>query len=397
MLNQQTTGLARQGMDVYAITRQAGPPVWIIRNINGVCQGTYRASVQNIMPFFFSVVKYPTRFYRRFTQYTPFQAIVCHQPFNCFSLMIRKKLQGVPLLYNFHSPSHEEYLLSHENASLLRNFTNASARRITERLCLDTALKIMVESQYMKQKVQDIHRIPANRIVVNSGGVDLNRFKPPQDREYLKDKLGFPKGKVHLLTVRNLEPRMGLDNLMKSIHILKKHRADIHLILGGEGIEKENLKRLVRKYGIVDAVTMTGFIPSDLLSQYYGASDFFILPTRSLEGFGLVTPESMACGTPVLGTPVGGTTEILSGFDPQLLFRDSSPEAMAEGIQKAIGAYFSNEEKYEGLRARCREYAAKNYSWKRHTNLLRSILSDMYMRRSEYLTMSLVPDGPEPQ
>ena len=108
----------------------------------------------------------------------------------------------------------------------------------------------MVLSHYMKDKFQDIHRISANRMVVNPGGVDLHRFKPLQDREALKDKFGSPKGKIHLLCVRNLEPRIGLDNLMKSIHILNEHRTDIHLILGGEGIEKENLERLVLEYGL---------------------------------------------------------------------------------------------------------------------------------------------------
>jgi glycosyltransferase involved in cell wall biosynthesis len=336
VLNHQATGLARKGMEVFAITRQSAHPAWIIKNIDGICEGTYRASLEDIRGSLFSAVKYPLRFHRRFTLDGPFDAAVCHQPLNCFSLLIRRKLQDVSLLYVFHSPSHEEYLLSHENKSWLRNLPHVKARRIIEQFCLGRAVRIMVLSRYMKQKVQDIHGISANRIVVNPGGVDIDRFRLPQNRERLKRELGFPKGRIHLLSVRNLEPRMGLDNLLKCVSFLKKNQAMIHLILGGEGIERQNLERLVKKYGLVDVVTMTGFIPSDLLIDYYGASDFFILPTRRLEGFGLVTPESMACGTPVLGTPVGGTKEILSDFNPEFLFRDTSPEAMAEGIQLAI-------------------------------------------------------------
>ena len=377
VLNHQVTGLARDGMGVFAITRQSAHPPWTIKNIDGICEGSYRASVEDILSSLLSLVKYPVKFYRQFTQDGTFQAVACHQPFNCFSLLIRGKLRNTPLLYVFHSPSHEEYSLSHENRSWLRNLPHVEARRMIERFCLKKAMKIMVLSNYMKNTLQDLHGISANRIVVNPGGVDLHRFKPPQDRETLKDKLGFPKGKVHLLTVRNLEPRMGLDNLLKCIQILNKHRTDIHLILGGEGIEKENLKRLVQEYGLVDAVTMAGFIPSDLLPQYYGASDFFILPSRKLEGFGLVTPESLACGTPVIGTPVGGTMEILSGFTPDFLFRDTSPEAMVQGIQKAIARFPPNTQRYEQLRERCRGYAANNFSWQRHTNQLRTILEEV--------------------
>jgi glycosyltransferase involved in cell wall biosynthesis len=150
----------------------------------------------------------------------------------------------------------------------------------------------MVLSKYMKHKVQHIHGIPDERIIVNPGGVDLSRFQPPQERETLKAKVGFPEGRVHLLTIRNLEPRMGIENLLNCIRILKKDHEGIYLILGGEGTESKNLGNKIEELGIADSVTMTGFIPPDLLPGYYGAADFFILPSRYLEGFGLVTPES---------------------------------------------------------------------------------------------------------
>lgn len=377
VLNQQATGLAREGMDVYAITRQADPPAWDVRTVAGVKEGTYRASKEDIIRAFFAMVRYPPRFCRRFAQDTPFQAIVCHQPFNRFSLLIGKKLQNVPLIYVFHSPSHEEYLLSHGNRRWLRNLLQVETRRWIEGSCLKTATKVMVLSRYMKQKVQDIHGMPTDRIEVNPGGVDLGRFRPPQNREAVKRQLGFPEGKIHLLTVRNMEPRMGLDNLIKCVGILKKNQADVHLILGGEGIERQNLENSVQEFGLADTVTMTGFIPSGLLPYYYGAADFFVLPTRHMEGFGLVTPESMACGTPVLGTPVGGTKEILSGFDPDLLFKDLTPEAMAEGIRMAIEKLFADKGQYANIRLQCREYAAQNYSWQRHIDQLKSILDEV--------------------
>lgn len=234
----------------------------------------------------------------------------------------------------------------------------------------------MVLSEYMKHKVTAIHQIPAERIVVNPGGVDLTRFKPPQDREQLKRDLEFPAGSVHLLTVRNLDPRMGLDNLLKCIRILKMNRIDVHLILGGEGPERHNLQNLILELGLSQEVTMTDFIETDMLPLYYGASDFFVLPTRYLEGFGLVTPESMACGTPVLGTPVGGTKEILSGFNSEFLFRDSSPEAMAKGIRMAMEKYHTHDSSYSDLRVECRKYTERNYSWHRHTEQLKLILND---------------------
>jgi len=377
VLYQQATGLLRQGMDVYAITRQADPSARLIRNVDGVQDGSYDASAQKVISSLYSLLKYPNKFYNSFNQDNPFRAVICHQPFTCFSLLVTGKLANIPMIYVFHSPSHEEYLLSHENESRLKNFPHVTIRRIIERFCLKRSTKIMSLSRYMQQKLVKIHRIPDDRTIVNPGGADIKRFKPPENRTVLKKEQGFPEGKIHLLTIRNLEPRMGLDNLLQCIYILKNKKIDVHLTVGGEGIEKQNLENVIVEYGLANDVTLTGFISSEMLHQYYGAADFFILPTRKLEGFGLVTPESMACGTPVLGTPIGGTVEILSGFDPQFLFKDISPESMAEGIKFAIEKHFNDKNKYGTLRLRCREYAANNYSWKRHTDNLTRIIQEV--------------------
>jgi glycosyltransferase involved in cell wall biosynthesis len=229
----------------------------------------------------------------------------------------------------------------------------------------------------MKNKLVSTHRILPCHIIVNPGGVDLDRFKPPHDRLQLKEKLGLPKDKVHLLTVRNLEPRMGLENLLKSINLLGKKGILVHLTLAGEGAERRKLEKLAQDFALAGKITITGFIPQKLLPKYYGASDFFVLPTRRLEGFGLVTPESMACGTPVLGTPVGGTREILSDFSQSLLFRDTSAEAIAEGIQTSIDKYFCQEKAYGELRRRCRAYVEDRYSWQRHINKLKHEIIDL--------------------
>jgi len=61
-------------------------------------------------------------------------------------------------------------------------------------------------------------------------------------------------------------------------------------------------------------------------------ADLFVLPTLELEGFGLVTLEALASGVPVLGTPVGGTVEILKNLNPKLLFKDASSESRARLI-----------------------------------------------------------------
>jgi len=375
VLYQQAIGLSRKDLNVFAITRINGDAESLTtRTIGTAKEACYSIPSKSAVRIMSSLFKKPQQLYRNFIKEGSFCVSVCHQPFTCISLLLSGKLTNIPMIYVFHSPSHQEYLLSDDNKTYWWKLIMAHIRKMIEGYCLKRAQKIIVLSKYMKRKAIQVHRISKDLIVVNPGGVDLDRFKPPQDRNRIKTELDYSVGKVHLLTVRNLEPRMGIDNLLKGFYLLKEKNIPVQLIIAGEGPEKEKIRKIVKEYGLITDVTLTGFVPPDKLAQYYGAADFFVLPTRDLEGFGLVTPESMACGTPVLGTPVGGTKEILEKFDPQFLFDDTTPQAMAHGIRKVIDEYLKEEDKYNQLRTQCREFVAQHYSWQRHIDTLESII-----------------------
>jgi glycosyltransferase involved in cell wall biosynthesis len=378
VLNNQAAGLIRKGFNVFAITRQNGSSKSVqYRNVNRIKEACYNAIPKNAFLFLYSILRKPKILFETFIKQGSFRAFVCHQPFTCISLLLNGKLKNSPLIYVFHSPSHEEYLLLGKTGARFWKLPLAYIRKVVEGYCLKRAQKIIVLSQYMKKKAMEIHKIHEEVIVINAGGVDLDRFKPIENRNCIKAEVGFSVEKIHLLTVRNLEPRMGLDSLLRGVKLLKDVNVQVQLVIVGEGPEKEKLQKLIKEFGIINDVTLVGFIPANKLPKYYGAADFFILPTSNLEGFGLVTPESMACGTPVLGTPIGGTKEILGNFDPQFLFSDTTPEAIAYGIQKAVDIYLKDEDNYNQLRTRCRQFVIQNYSWQRHIDQLKSIIDEL--------------------
>jgi glycosyltransferase involved in cell wall biosynthesis len=382
VLNNQVLGILATGEDVTAITRKNGKGPIAIDNKRGVKEGSYYADPGDVVHFFASIYRHPLEIYKRLTTSNSFDIAICHQPFTCFILILRKQLWKLPIIYVFHSPSHKEYLLNNNSVPQWKKLIQTYLRKWIEGFCIKRAQKVITLSCYMADMAKTIHGIPGKRIFINPGGVDLISFHPKQDRKRLKDKLDLPPGRIHLLTIRNLDYRMGLDNLLKAIKILNSKQPEFHLTIGGEGQERKNLEIMVRTLGLSQVVTLTGFIPLDKLVSYYAAADFFILPTRKLEGFGLVTPESMACGTPVLGTPVGGTIEILSGFNPEFLFKDTSPEAMVDGIQHAVNEYYYDKRKYKSLRQRCRKYVEERYSWDRHVKQLRDIIVDVVSKDS---------------
>ena len=78
-----------------------------------------------------------------------------------------------------------------------------------------------------------------------------------------------------------------------------------------------------------------------------------------IEGFGLATVEALSTGLPVLGTPVGGTPEILKPIDPNLLFRNATVQSMADKIEQVL----KNIDSIFSLKSKCRGNAVTNYNW----------------------------------
>jgi len=189
--------------------------------------------------------------------------------------------------------------------------------------------------------------------------------------------MGLPEDKLILFTVRNLVPRMGLENLISAFGIVQDGRIDLLLVIGGEGPLEPALKEQTKRCGVEDCVRFAGYIPDQDLPAYYQMADLFILPTTALEGFGLVTVEALASGLPVLGTPVGGTREILAKLGADYLFEDSTPQSIATGILKALNDWATNKAAYESIAQTCREAAEQHYSWDNHVSKLEDLFYSM--------------------
>jgi glycosyltransferase involved in cell wall biosynthesis len=129
---------------------------------------------------------------------------------------------------------------------------------------------------------------------------------------------------------------MGLEDLIASVKQARSHVPDLLVLVAGRGPLAEELEARRASEGVLDHVRFLGFVPDEELSLAYRAADLSIVPSVSLEGFGLIVAESLAAGTPVLVTAVGGLPETVEGLAPQCVIHEPGPGALAAAVAAAL-------------------------------------------------------------
>lgn len=183
----------------------------------------------------------------------------------------------------------------------------------------ESAAAIVTVSQALKDTLAALGVNPG-KITVLRNGVDLERFGL-RDRTAIRARLGL-QGPVWL-TVGNLIELKGVDIAIEAL----ARMPDNTLLIAGVGPEEHKLRRLVERLGLVARVRFLGAVPQAELCSYYNAADALVLAS-SREGMPNVVLEAMACGTPVVATPVGGVPELITAAEGGELMRERSPEAL---------------------------------------------------------------------
>jgi glycosyltransferase involved in cell wall biosynthesis len=381
VLYEESTRLARKGHTVRVLTRKWPDHEADVEQIDGVEEHRY-CFQEKLFPFFFkSIMSDCRRTFRSLEENFSIDIINFHQPFSALGVLSSITSQKVPLVYTCHSLSFEEYISRSSSPrnpiKWLLHHLQISARKSIEQTVLKRSDQIVVLSEYTRDKLERTYGLSSSKVNVIPGGVDLERFGLSADKDRIRARMGLPENKFILFTVRNLVPRMGLENLISAFEIVQNGRTDLLLVIGGEGPLEQRLKEQAGRCGIEKFVRFAGFIPDEELPSYYQMADLFILPTTELEGFGLVTVEALASGLPVLGTPIGGTREILARLGPEYLFDDVTPESMAIGILNALKNWGKDSSAYKAISKSCRHLAEEQYSWENHVSKLEELFYSM--------------------
>lgn len=172
--------------------------------------------------------------------------------------------------------------------------------------------------------------VPRDRITIHRTGLDRAVFKP-LDKAQCRTALGLPQDRPVLATVGALIARKGQRHAIEAL----AHLPEAVLVLAGSGPDLATLRAVAEAQGVEERVRFLGAVPHGDLPQVLSAADVFVLPSAS-EGLANAWVEALACGTPVVTTPIPGALELLT--DPAW-GRTAPREAAA--IAEAVRAVLS--------------------------------------------------------
>lgn len=261
---------------------------------------------------------------------------------------ICKRVFGIRHIVSIHG-SDINYIVSSRSLWILFSFIARNTDVIT------------TNSTYTKRRAMEVDGTLSNKIRVIPMGIDTEKFNVIE-RNSLEPDLD---AECVILTAGRLITIKGIYYLIQSMTQILQEFPKAKLVICGNGPEKENLQKLAKELHISEHVIFTGYVPHDEMLQYYASADVFVLPSIEIggheEGLGVVLIEAMACGTPVIGTNVGGITDIIKDEYNGLLIAEKSSDEIAKKAVKIL----TDKAYAEQLKQNALKTVSSKYSWSR--------------------------------
>jgi len=276
--------------------------------------------------------------------------VVAH--FAPYALPLLDLLDARPFVFHFHGPWAGESRA--EGGSRL----SVAMKRAIERRVYRRADRFVVLSRAFASVLHHQYGVPGERIFVVPGGVDADRFAAAAPRRAARERLGLPQDRPLIVSVRRLIRRVGLEGLIDAMREVRRSAPEALLLIAGRGALAAELQGRIAALGLADHVRLLGFVAEEDLPWLYRAADLTVMPSMTLEGFGLPTIESLAAGTPVIVTPVGGLPETVLELDPVLVTANCGAPAIADTLSFAL-------RHLEGLPGTdtCAHFVRENFHW----------------------------------
>ncbi|MCE1252948.1 MAG: glycosyltransferase [Anaerolineae bacterium] len=291
-----------------------------------------------------------------------------------------RKVWHIPVVHMFHTLVLMKNSVAQSAAELEGNYRLEGEQRI-----LREADCIIAATPAEENQLKTLYQADTSRLTVIPPGVDISRFYPiPADEA--KAFVGTPPYERMILFVGRIEPLKGVETLIRALAQMRHSGVTCQLphyltVIGGDPsvdkrkmtAEMARLQRLCCELGVSDLVLFLGKRDQDILPYYYSAAELLVMPSH-YESFGLVALESMACGTPVVASRVGGLAFLIQdGINGY-----SVPDGDVNALSERITFLLQNPRQRTALGQNANAYA-QDYAWekiaRRISNLYHKLLT----------------------
>jgi len=269
------------------------------------------------------------------------------------SMHLSREMQ-IPMVQNFHSIG----LL--KNMALRTNFGKEGFDPVQRLLCekeiMEAADKVIAESSVTRDEIISHFRVDPGKVDTIPGGVDLDLFRPIS-KTRARSLLGW-SGKIPILFVGRPDPVKGISALIEAVKIvcnggLGGRRDLLWVFVGGED---EKIKKIVCSCRPPEAeFTFINALEQQMLALYYSASEVCVLPSY-YESFGIVALEAAACGTPIVGSRVGGLPTIIDESANGFLIPPGDFRALAKRLLYILSDDIMRRDMAESAALKAREF-----------------------------------------
>jgi glycogen(starch) synthase len=350
-------GLVAQGADVHVLTRGGGHrPAEEVRHGVTVHRVAEPDFPKNDLDAFIAWVQDMNRDLaasgERLGELLDFDLVHSHDWLVAPAAEQLKESFGTPWLVTVHATEHGRH------QGWVRKHPQSYIHRI-EREMVRQADRVITCSDFMREHVNRVYRVPKRRITTIQNGIDASDLEPvePVDLDDLRARYAEPDEKLILLVGR-LVYEKGFHLALEALRPVIRRLGNVRFVVCGTGTAEADLKEQARKLGLMQHGSFIGWTGDDMLHSLYRVADLCVVPSI-YEPFGLVALEAMASGCLCLVADTGGLREVVPADGTAALrFRARDPKSLAQMLEKML----TNAELRERLIGEARKHVLQ-FDW----------------------------------
>ena len=247
------------------------------------------------------------------------------------------------------------------DGGLIRRSILFAIFKILENLGFAFSDKIIIESK-SSLEFEGLKRY-RDKVVVSGIYVDTDIFSYENEIKKRKDKIGY---------IGILSELKGVLNFVKAISDISEERDEIKFLVGGNGPLRDKIEKYLDENDLNGKkVELRSWIPHDELPDYLNKLKLLILPSYT-EGLPNIILETMACGTPVLATPVGAIPDVIKDGETGFIMENNSPECIARNVIRAL-----NHPNLEKITRNARALVERDYTYEKAVERYKKILNEV--------------------